>query len=453
MNLHQEYLGVFFVLVLFAAVSVTISAIDKEKIRYRSEVLKELAEAEAAFNRYSDDADLRKEYATLLFQTGEFRKAKETLTPLIKKLSKDIEVPKIGARLAYMMGDYPSAEKLYIQAMDAAEKDSKEYDSAVKGLALVYFQTHQYAKVKKLPEIEDFKSFMDLMRKFPGTPYRIEWNNKEKISVLPFEIKGMLPTMKVKVNGKELEFILDTGGNLFYIDKGVAEACGLQKLVAQKAKYAYTGGEEVEEFLGRADSVQLGEVTLKNVPFTLAEWKIRGIQSDGVVTTQALKEFLATVDYANNRIIFRERSKKGLKQFRESIAGKETTEMPFVLDSTHLMFVRGSLNGAKGLNFLVDSGLAMSMPFVGMDGLIEDMGLELTKVEGTKYSWFKISSLSMGDLVLDKPAHGLAGIVIEENSYWRFGFIWDGLISHQFLKNFGSWTIDFDSMTYVFEIG
>ena len=451
MTFYRVFLAAFLAMALLTVASVTITASDKGETKLRSELMKELAEAETAFNKSADDAALRKQYATLLFQTGEFRKAKEILAPLGKKLPKDIEVQKLGARLANMTGDYHGAEKGYVQVMDIAEKGSKEYVSAAGGLALVYFQTHQYGKVKKLPEVEDFKSFVDLMRKFPGKPYGIEWGNKEKVSILPFEIKGMLPTMKVTVNGKELEFILDTGGNLFYLDKGVAEACGLQKLVTQKSKYAYTGGEEVEEFLGRADSVKLGEVTLKNVPFTLAEWKSRGIQSDGVVTTQALKEFLATVDYANMRMIFRERSKNGLKQFKESIAGRETVEMPFVLDGTHLMFARGSLNGVKGLSFLVDSGLAMSMPFVGMDGLIEDMALELTKVEGTKFSWFNITSLGMGDLVLDKPAQGLAGIVIEENPYWRLGFIWDGLISHQFLKNFDSWTIDFDSMTYVFE--
>jgi len=290
-----------------------------------------------------------------------------------------------------------------------------------------------------------------MMKKFPGKPYGVEWENKDRVSTLSFEIKNMLPTMKVTVNGKDLEFILDTGGNLFYIDKGVAAECGLQKLVTQKAKYAYTGGQEVEEFLGRADSVRLGGVTLRNVPFTLAEWKSRGIRSDGVVTTQALKEFLTTVDYANGRMIFRERGKNGLKRFQESMAGTDTVNVPFVLDGTHLMFARGSLSGVNGLTFLVDSGLAMPMPFVGMDGLIEDMRLDLTKLEGTKFSSFNISSLGLGDLVLEKPTQGLAGVVIEGNPYWRFGFIWDGLISHQFLKNFRSWTIDFDSMTYVFE--
>ena len=451
MSLRRKYLAAFLALALLTVASVSLTAFEKDKIKYRSEVLKELAEAEAVFNRSAGDAALRKKYATLLFQTGEFWKAKETLMPVVKKSPLDIEILKLGARLAYMTGDYKSTEKLYTQVLDRTEKDPQEYNSAVKGLALVYFQTHQYDRVKKLPDAEDFKPFMDLMRKFPGRPYTIEWGNAEKTASIPFEIKGMLPSMKVAVNGKVLEFILDTGGNLFYIDKVVAEECGLQRIVTQKAKYAYTGGEEVEEFLGRADSVKLGEVTLKNVPFTLAEWKSRGLKSDGVVSTQALKEFLTTVDYADQKIIFRERSKKGLKRFRESIAGKETVEMPFVLDATHFMIVRGNLNGASGLSFLVDSGLAASMPFIGLDGLIEDMGLGLTKIEGTNYSWFKITSLGIGSLVLDKPTQGLAGVLVEENSYWRYGFIFDGLISHQFLKNFRSWTIDFDSMTYTFE--
>jgi len=450
MNWYHKHLLAFFVLVIFLAMTVTITAADEEKIRYRSDVLKELESAEAAFTKATADDALRKEYAKLLFQTGNFWKAKEIISPLLKK-SKDVESLMLGARLAYLLGDYSDSEKRFSHIMKIAEKDSEDYKKALEYLVLTYFQTHQYAKAKDFPEIDKLKRYLDFMNKFPGKPYEIEWDNEEKIARLPYEIKGMLPSMKVMVNGKELEFILDTGGNLFYIDKVVAEECGLDKLVTTKGKYAYTKGEEVEEFLGRADAVKLGEVTLKNVPFTLAEWKSRGPQSDGVITTQALKEFLATVDYSNKQMVFRERSQRGKEQFKASIAGKEIVTMPFVLDVTHLMFVRGSLNGTDNLTFFVDSGLAASMPFIGMDGLIADMDLELTKIQGTEYSWFKISSLGMGDLILEKPTQGMAWVMVQKNPYWKLGFIWDGLISHQFLKNFASWTIDFDSMTYIFE--
>jgi tetratricopeptide (TPR) repeat protein len=418
--------------------------------RLRSEVLKELAQAETAFHQSPASVDLRKKYAALLFQTGDFRKAGEVVGPLVKMSSPDIDVLSLGARLAYLAAEYKSAEKAYQRILDVAAKNPKEYAEAVRGLALTYFQTHEYSKVKRLPDVPDLRPFLEMMKKFPERPYRIEWTNKEKTATVPYAVEGMLPTVPVMVNGKPLKFILDTGGNLFYIDKKIAEEVGLEKLAAQKAAYAYTDGQEVEEFLGRAESVTLGEVTIRNVPFTLAEWKSRGILSDGVITTQVLKEFLFTIDYADKKMIFRERSDNGRKQYEASIKGKDTVDIPFVLDSTHLMFARGSLNGVEGLTFLVDSGLAATVPFVAQDELLRDMKLETKKLEGTKYSLFEISSLGLGRLVQDQPTQGLAGVLLSENSYWSRGFIWDGLISHQFLKNSNSWTIDFDAMKFIF---
>ncbi len=442
-------------LALVALFTVAVASAGEGKMKYRSEVLKELARVETAFNQSPGDAALRKEYATLLFQTGDFWKARTVVQPLLEKTS-DLQTLHLGGRLAYLFADYKNAEELFKRIMNLSGKETKEYKDAVSGLVLTYFQTNAYDKAKGLPEItrqetrHEFKDILDLIKKFPGKPYAIEWPNAEKTVTVPFTISNMLPTLQVKVNGHDLKFILDTGGNLFYIDKGVAEQVGVERLQAHKAKYAYTGGEEVEEYLGRADSVTLGGVTIKNVPMTLAEWKSRGVQSDGVLTTQALKEFLFTIDYDNQQMTFRERSERGRNQFKTTLQGKQVVKVPFVLDATHLLFAKGSLNGTGGLTFLVDSGLALSMPFVGIDGMLEDMKIETTKLDGTKYSWFKINSLGLGSLVWDKPTQGLANIIIEENPYWSQGFIWDGLISHQFLKNFGSWTIDFEAMKFIF---
>jgi tetratricopeptide (TPR) repeat protein len=420
------------------------------KDRLRSEVLTELAQAETAFLKSPGDVRLRTTYATLLFESGDFWKAGECIRPLFDLSSKDMGILQLGARLAYLRADYASAEKGYRRLLELSARDTKEHSEALKGLALTYFQTRDYSRAEELPAAPDFKSFLEMMKKFPGKPYRIEWSNREKTAIVPYALEGMLPTIPVTINGRSLKFILDTGGNLFYIDKKIGEEIGLEKLASQKAAYAYTGGQAVEEFLGRADSIALGEVAIKNVPLTLAEWKSRGIPSDGVLSTQALKEFLFTIDYSAKRMIFRERSGRGRRQFEASIQGKATAVIPFVLDSTHLMFARGSLNGTEGLVFLVDSGLAASMPFVAQDGLLEDMKIETTKIEGTKYSWFKIESLGLGEFVLNQPTQGLAGVLLGEDSYWSRGFIWDGLISHQFLKNSSSWTIDFDAMTFIF---
>ncbi|OGD38650.1 MAG: hypothetical protein A2V45_09300 [Candidatus Aminicenantes bacterium RBG_19FT_COMBO_58_17] len=450
MNMFRMPLVLILVVVILAVIFVSFVLFGEGKIKYRSEVLKALARAETMFNQSPGNPASRQEYATLLFQTGDFWKAKMIVQPLLEKPPEDLEILHLGARLAYLLADYKNAEEFYRRIMNLAGKGTKKYKDAAKGLALTYFQTRTYDKVKELPDIKESKAFVEMMKKFPGKPYTIEWANKERTTAVPYTIEGMLPTFEVRVNGKDLKFILDTGGNLFYIDKGVAKDVGLEKLATHKATYAYTGGQEVEEFLGRADSVTLGGVTIKNVPMTLAEWKSRGIESDGVLTTQALKEFLFTIDYRNGQMIFRERNELGLKLFKDSVEGKETVDIPFVLDETHLLFTRGSLNGTPNLTFLVDSGLAASASFVGMDGMLEDLKIETTKIEGSKYRLFTISSLGLGSLVWDKPAQGLAGIMVGEPPYWSQGFIWDGLISHQFLKNFGSWTIDFDGMKFIF---
>ena len=60
---------------------------------------------------------------------------------------------------------------------------------------------------------------------------------------------------------------------------------------------------------------------------------------------------------------------------------------------------------------------------------------------------FPIESLGLGTLIQeDKIGEYSPG---SSGSYWGLGFIQDGLISHQFLRNY-SWTLDFDEMEMIF---
>ena len=49
----------------------------EEKMQLRSEILKELAQAETAFRQSPDNVEARKKYANLLFKSGDFWKARE----------------------------------------------------------------------------------------------------------------------------------------------------------------------------------------------------------------------------------------------------------------------------------------------------------------------------------------------------------------------------------------
>src|SRR5262245_46518523 len=123
--------------------------------------------------------------------------------------------------------------------------------------------------------------------------------------------------------------------------------------------------------------------------------------------------------------------------------------MPFFMAGTHLMFTHGSLNGRHGLNMFMDSGLASPMPLVIHEDTAKDLGIATNPLPGSSRFVAPIESYGIGSLTRGKT-NALGNVLVEKDPYRRFGFFFDALISHQYLYHLGSWTIDFDTMTYYF---
>ena len=428
----------------------------QEQVELRGDVERELGPIEEAY-RFAPDEDNRRAYADILFKLGNIWQANDVIAQLATSSSSNLDDLQLGARIASMMSDYDRAQVLFERMRDVADADSEAHIAAIQGLVMVYYQSNQYDKARTLEldggEGRSLSTLLTFMKRFDGEPYQIEWATPDKVAHLPiindFTAAGTLPLMKLKINGHPVEFILDTGGDRLYIDESVAERVGIMNIAERRSRYAYTGGESVAEPLGVAETVTMGEVTLNNVPVIVAKWKAMGLTSDGVVTTQMLKQFLSTVDYANNRITFRERGDTGLGQLFDSFGDEKPHQMPFFMTGTHLMYTKGSLNGHEGMNIFMDSGLGSSMPLVILDETVEFLALAKNDIQGTNYYWSPVHSHGIGSL-LRGTAQALGNVLVEENSYWRHGFIFDALISHQYLRHLGSWTIDFDTMTYYF---
>ena len=425
--------------------------------RLRNQVEAERASLEAAWKAAPADAAARRSYATVLYQLGDVREARELIAPLAGLAAATPADLHLAARLAYLTGDYPSALTLFQRLRSATDSDSLRTE-AVKGLTLSYYQQSRYDQVRglQLTGVDDevgVGSLLTFMQKFEGTPYGIDWATPERVAHLPMvndiTAPNGLPEMVLEINGHPVTFILDSGGDRLYLDEGLAEKLGIKVLTKRRSRYAYTAGETVEEPLGVADRVKMGEVTLRNVPVIVAKWKVRGIKSDGVVTTQMLKPFLATVDYINKRITLRERNQRGRQQLLATFGGKAPYEVPFFMTGTHLMFAKGSLNGHAGLNMLMDSGLALSMPMVIINETADMLKLPRNPVPNTKYYWVPLESHGLTGLERGQ-AQALGNVIIEQNPFWGYGFMFDALISHQYLRHLGSWTIDFDAMKYYF---
>ena len=242
---------------LFIMVGTTAAAQQREK--NRGDFLKELAQAETDYQSAPGDNSNRRVYADALFKLGEFWRANDVIAPLATTSSINTADLLLGARLAYMTGDYTRAEALFTHIRTVSDEDSEAHGDAAEGLMMVYYQTNQYAKATSvtLPEGAD-RSLLEFMQRFEGTPYQVEWGSVEKVASLSFSTQDPLPLMMLEINGHAVEFILDTGGDRLIVDEGIAERVGVDVLATTRAKYAFTGGKDVRRDLGRVGKRQDG---------------------------------------------------------------------------------------------------------------------------------------------------------------------------------------------------
>ena len=431
-------------------------ATEEADFRLRSDVEAALPERAETFAADPGDADARRAYADILSKLGDAWEADEVIAPLGTPSSSNVGDLQLSARMAYLLGDYDRAETLYGRLMELTEAGSEDRDEAMRGLGLTWYQTNQFSRSRELPasdEEDSASSLITFMQAFEGEPYGIEWATDDRIAHLEMTNDitqpGALPVVNLDVNGQTVSLILDTGGDRLYLDQDIYASLDLPVITTRQARYAYTGGQTVEEPLGVAETVKMADVTLTNVPVVGATWKALGQTSDGVLTTQLLKQFLSTMDYDNLRITLRERTPEALAQVMEGFGDTPPIEVPFYMTATHLMFAKGSLNGHEGINYFMDSGLAMSMPMIVVDETVELLGLETNAIEGTNYYWTPIESHGLNGL-MKGAAQAMGNVFVEEDPFWQSGFMMDALMSHQYLWPLGSWTIDFDNMTYYF---
>lgn len=435
------------------------------KEKTRADILAEMGTTRAAFDAAPENAEARYRYAHLLFISGEFWKAWEVAKVFSQEINPSLNAQVLVARLTFLLGDYPTAERLYDALLTATKNDPSAYVSALVGLMFTYYEQNKFEAIKalqfpagvKLPQHKAITAF-------EGQPYTLEWRTNDKVSIVPFVMTDPLPLLMVEVNRIPIAVFFDTGADTLIIDPDIAEALGVESMVS--AKGSFGGGLEAEFGFGQVASLKLGDVTMKEVPVTILPskrwsgvYKDKGIILGGVVGTAMLRQFLATVDYEHGRFVLRERQASSLESLRQSQREKDTVEIPFVLDYPHLMMTRGGLNDQDGLTLFVDSGLASDAKFAAplqtlkyLDVPVPEVN-EIDSVGGGggvwKHGYFGVDSIRMGPLV-QKSAKGEFGALAPE-TYWSREYIQDGLISHSFLREYATWTLDFDKMTYIFE--
>ena len=267
-----------------------------------------------------------------------------------------------------------------------------------------------------------------------------------------------LPVVSVRVNGGDpVTFFIDTGGSEVSLDTDFAQELGVPQF--GEVQGTFSGGQHAEVQNGRIESLTVGDWTIMNLPIaTLALRQLSegfGVKRiDGIIGTNLLYHFLATLDYPRGELVLRRKTAKSLEQFAAASSGKSVA-VPFWIAGDHFMVGWGHVETIPPVLLFVDTGLAGAGVKLA-ESVIKEAGIKLEEnkaYEGAggggklKIVPYTVRQLSFGDVKQEKVAGLYDGPFPWENI---FGFHLAGMVGHDFFKPYAV-TFDFQNMRIVMQ--
>lgn len=464
-SLAARFCLILFVVLIALCVATMVRAAGRRGNRSRADVEQAIVVAEQAFAPDPRHAGNREQLARLLYESGDFPRAAALLASAVDSGQAQPSETLLAAETEYLLGHYARAEQLFQKLLADTRADKTARTKATVGLGFVYYQTNRFDRFSQL----EFGIGVEfpaarLLRSFDAPPYQVEWPAGKRLCEVPLSVVDPLPALTVSYDGREAQVLFDTGADMCIVDSELAKQLGIKE--EGWTLGGFGGGKIGRLGYGKLRSLAVGEVVVRNVPvWVMPTQRFSSIYPDGktslggIIGTGLIRQFLATLDYQRGKFVLRQRSADGQRALRAALSGHSVTEVPFALHATHWMMARGALDDRRNLTFFIDSGLASDAAFSAPPQTLLYAGIPQPKVKrdprspgGGGGAWsngtFAIRSLALGPLV----QHDLVGEfgAMPASTYWQNGFIQDGLLSHRFLRQYASWSIDFDRMQYVF---
>ncbi|MGA8295131.1 MAG: aspartyl protease family protein [Rhodoplanes sp.] len=397
--------------------------------------------------------------ATQLFQAGKFTEAGKLYSRLVTENSQDYAAILQLARIALLSDRLDDAQKW----LDKAISLQPEGADAKVMLAEVFYRRDDFQKAAaslKGVEVSSNKLIASQyptlnvakLESFKGqTPYEVQGNGQS--TRLTFLKTDPLPVVSVRVNGGDaVTFFIDTGGSEVALDTDFARELGVPQFGAVQGTFA--GGQHAEVQNGRIESLTVGDWTIKNLP--VAMLALRQLSQDfgvnridGIIGTNLLYHFLATLDYPHGELVLRRKTATSLEQFATASSGKRVA-VPFWIAGDHFMVAWGRVETLPPALLFVDTGLAGAGVKLA-ESVIKEAGIKLEEAkayEGAggggklKIVPYTVHHLSFGDIQENNVAGLYDGPFPWENT---FGFALAGMVGHDFFKPYAV-TFDFQNM-------
>lgn len=399
------------------------------------------------------------ESAKKLFQAGKFPEAAEVYSGILAHNSQDYSAMVRLGRIALLSNRLMDAERWFQKALALQPGDTgtkvmlaeafyrgDNLEKAGDALDGIDVSTNQLV-ISQYPTLNTAK-----IASFKGqTPYEVHGDGE--ITRLKFVKSDVLPVVTVRVNdGEEVTFFIDTGNSEVALDTDFAREIGAQLFGAVQG--TFSGGQTTEVQNGRADSITVGDWTVKNLPVVVLPLRqlSEGLgvkRIDGCIGTNLLYHFLATLDYPNGELVLRRKNGKGNDSLGAT-SSKKSNAVPFWIAGDHFMVGWGRVEAIPPALLFVDTGLAGAGVKLA-ESVLNQAKITLEKDKATKGAGAG-GQLTIVPYVVRRLSFGS----VEENNVpglfdgpfpWeeKFGFHLAGMVGHDFFKRY-SVTFDFENM-------
>ncbi len=273
----------------------------------------------------------------------------------------------------------------------------------------------------------------------------------ERTSV-PFRLVGNRPVIQIRVNDSRepLNFVLDTGSGMSVISNKTAERLRIKPITKGGFAKGIGGDGRFEIVYGFLRQVDLGSVTLRNVPVYIREFHSSGEAIDGYIGLSLISKFLTTIDYGDLTFAL-------VKKDAESVPpiDSKASSLPLRLTSSGFLSGEVQLEGFENpLNFIVDTGASVSVissDIAGAEGISPHMTDERLRVIGSAGITEDVPSFLLPKVTFGEHSrNSITAIALDLDLINEAsGFEQAGILGGNFLRNY-KLTFDFKNSKVTF---
>lgn len=269
-------------------------------------------------------------------------------------------------------------------------------------------------------------------------------------TTIPFEITDPLPMVRVTVDGRPADFLIDTGAPDIVLDVRFAKQ--LQLPIANAGMGTFAGGRRAPVEATTVPSFVAGSASVRNFPARVIPipMLMSGHRIAGIIGTGFLYQFLATLDYVRGELRLLPKSDSATFESKARTRALDAEQMWLVGD--HFIFAAAHVNDAPEGLFNIDTGGAgfgLQLTKGALDAA--HIKVDTTHVETGMGGGGQVASVPfLADVTLSHTTvKGVRGMYFRHgDQYGVFPFAVAGSISHAFFRH-TSVTFDFGAMRLV----